>query len=107
MEGLPLVLVGAMICARVPILTDIGAHREVVDDNINGFIAAKPTVEALDEALERAFQKSALWGAMGQKAREKILAYLPANDPVDDFISKIIPFASHKEELYFEMQSAV
>jgi hypothetical protein len=44
---------------------------------------------------------------MGQKAREKILAYLPANDPVDDFISKIIPFASHKEELYFEMQSAV
>jgi glycosyltransferase involved in cell wall biosynthesis len=106
MEGLPLVLVGAMICARVPILTDIGAHREVVDDNINGFIAAKPTVEALDEALERAYQKSAMWEEMGQKAREKILAYLPANDPVDDFISKIIPFASHKKDSYVEMQIA-
>jgi len=97
MEGLPLVLVGAMICARVPILTDIGAHREVVDDNISGFIAAKPSVEALDEALERAYQKSALWEEMGQKAREKILAYLPANDPVDDFISKIIPLTDKKE----------
>lgn len=91
MEGLPLVLVGAMLCARVPILTDIGAHREVVDDNINGFIAAEPTVEALDEALERAYQQSAMWEAMGRKAREKILSYLPADDPVSDFISKIIP----------------
>ena len=95
MEGLPLVLVGAMICARVPILTDIGAHREVVDDNINGFIAIKPTVEALDEALERAYQKSAMWEEIGQKAREKILSIIP-DDPVDDFISKIIPFTNKK-----------
>lgn len=96
MEGLPLILVGAMICARVPILTDIGAHRELIDDNINGFIATKPTVEALDEALERAYQKSVMWEEIGKKAREKILAYLPPNDPVDDFISKIIPFTNKK-----------
>ena len=106
MEGLPLVLVGAMICARVPILTDIGAHREVVDDNINGFIAAKPTVEALDEALERAYQESDAWEEMGKRARKKILAYLPPNDPVDDFISKILPIASSREKLQFEMQVA-
>jgi len=91
MEGLPIVLVGAMICARVPILTDIGAHREVVDDNINGFIAEKPTIKAIDEALERAFQKSPAWEEIGQKARLRILSYLPSTDPVDDFISKIIP----------------
>lgn len=96
MEGLPLVLVGAMICARVPILTDIGAHREVVDDNVNGFIAAEPTVEALDEALERAYQQSAMWEEMGRKAREKILSYLPADNPVGDFISKIIPLVNKK-----------
>jgi len=99
MEGLPLVLVGAMICSRVPILTDVGAHREVVDDNVNGFIATEPTVEALDEALERAYQKSAMWEEMGQKAREKILSYLPPNDPVDDFISKLIPLINKKEGL--------
>ena len=104
MEGLPLVLVGAMICARVPILTDVGAHREVVDDNINGFIAAKPTVEALDEALERAYQKSAMWEEMGKKSREKILSYLPANDPVDDFISKIISFTNKKERAQLQEQ---
>jgi glycosyltransferase involved in cell wall biosynthesis len=100
MEGLPLVLVGAMICARVPILTDIGAPREIVDDNINGFIAAKPTVDALDEALERAYQKSESWEEIGQKAREKILSYLPPDDPVDDFISKIIPFANNKQRVF-------
>jgi glycosyltransferase involved in cell wall biosynthesis len=104
MEGLPLVLVGAMICARVPILTDIGAHREVVDDNINGFIASKPTVESLDEALERAYQKSAMWESMGKKAREKILSYLPPNDPVDDFISKLMPIADNKQASHFELQ---
>ncbi|MCX6245744.1 MAG: glycosyltransferase [Bacteroidetes bacterium] len=93
MEGLPLVLVGAMICSRVPVLTAIGAHREVVDDNMNGFIAAKPSVEALDEALERAYQRSGQWEEIGKKAREKILLYLPAADPVDDFISRILPLA--------------
>ena len=97
MEGLPLVLVSAMICARVPILTDIGAHRELIDDNINGFIAKKPTVEALEEALERAYQKSEIWEDMGQKARERILSYLPPNDPVDDFISRIIPLSYRKK----------
>jgi glycosyltransferase involved in cell wall biosynthesis/ubiquinone/menaquinone biosynthesis C-methylase UbiE len=94
MEGLPVVLVSAMICARVPILTDIGGHREVVDDNINGFIAKKPAVDALDEALERAYQKSDMWEEMGKKAREKILSFLPPNDPVEDFISKIIPLTN-------------
>ena len=57
MEGLPLALVGAMICGRVPVVTDIGAHGEVIEDNISGFIASEPTVDALDEALERAFQR--------------------------------------------------
>lgn len=90
MEGLPLVLVGAMICGRVPIVTDIGAHMEVIDDNICGFIAAKPTVESLDEAMERAYQQSENWDKIGKKARENILKFLPINDPVDDFINKIM-----------------
>ncbi len=90
MEGLPLALVGAMLCERVPIVTNIGSHSEVIDDNISGFIANYPTVEALDEALERAFQKSAGWKKIGIKARMSILTFLPQSDPVDDFISKIM-----------------
>lgn len=91
MEGLPLVLVGAMLCGRVPILTDIGAHKEVVDDNISGFIAIKPTVDALDEALERAWKNAENWEEIGKNARQKILSIVP-EDPINDFISKITPF---------------
>ena len=97
MEGLPLALVGALICARVSIVTDIGAHREVIDDNVCGFIAEKPTIEALDEALERAYQKSNMWEEIGNKARKKILSIIP-QDPIDDFISKIIPLANRRVE---------
>jgi glycosyltransferase involved in cell wall biosynthesis len=96
MEGLPLSLVGAMICARVPIITDIGAHREVIENNINGFLAAKPTVESLDEALERAYQQSTNWEEIGQRARQIILNFLP-EDPIDNFINQIIPLASKKQ----------
>lgn len=88
MEGLPIVLVGAMVCARVPIVTDIGGHREVIDDNINGFIAATPFVTMLDDALERALAQRDKWEEVGKKAREKILDYLP-DDPVEDFISQL------------------
>jgi glycosyltransferase involved in cell wall biosynthesis len=91
MEGLPLALVGAMICGRVPVVTDIGAHREVIEDNISGFVALEPTVEALDEALERAFKRSADWEAIGQNARNAILQRVP-EDPVDHFISQLNPF---------------
>jgi len=91
MEGLPLALVGAMLCGRVPILTDIGAHSEVVTDNINGFVAKEPTVNSLDDALERAFSTSQSWEEIGKKARQKILQYLP-EDPIEHFIKQLIIF---------------
>ncbi len=96
MEGLPITLVGAMICGRVPIVTDIGAHCEVIDDNINGFIAKEPTVAALDEAFERAYQKLEIWEDIGRKSREKILSIVP-EDPIDDFINKIIPLTRNNK----------
>lgn len=88
MEGMPLVTVGAMLCSRVPVVTDVGAHREIIDDNISGFLATTPSVEALDEAFERAYRQSARWELIGKEARRKILEIIPA-DPIDDFINKI------------------
>jgi len=93
MEGLPLVTVSAMICARLPIVTDVGAHSEVIADNISGFIASKPEVAAIDEALERAWQQRDRWEEIGREARNKILSVLP-EDPIDDFISKIMNITS-------------
>jgi glycosyltransferase involved in cell wall biosynthesis len=97
MEGLPLALVGAMICGRVPIVTDIGAHREVIKDNFSGFISAEPTVEALDEACERAYQKKEEWETIGQKARRTILENFP-EDPVATFIEQLAPFVKKQGE---------
>ncbi len=90
MEGVPIVLLGAMLCARVPILTDIGGHRELVTDGVSGFIANTPSVAALDDALEMAWQQRHEWEKIGQLARQSVLDFMP-EDPVRDFISKIIP----------------
>lgn len=85
MEGVPIVLLGAMLCARVPILTDVGGHRELVEDNVSGFIAKAPTAELIDEALERAWQNRQNWQEIGLKARDSVLKFQSEN-PVQDFI---------------------
>lgn len=93
MEGLPIMLVSAMISARVPIVTDIGGHAEVIEDGVSGFLASSPSVDALDDALERAFCVSDQWETIGRRARQRILAYLP-EDPVGDFVRKIFAILS-------------
>ncbi|QIX60262.1 glycosyltransferase family 4 protein [Hymenobacter sp. BT18] len=67
-EGLPLALVEAMLCGRPAIITAAGGNAELVLDNETGFLAAAATPEALDEALERAWDHREHWGAMGQRA---------------------------------------
>ena len=55
-EGMPLSLVEAMLCGRPSIVTDVAGHRELVRDNVNGFLAKAPTVELLNEAMNRAWE---------------------------------------------------
>lgn len=88
MEGVPIVLLGAMLCARVPLLTDVGGHRELVEDNVSGFIAKAPTAELIDEALERAWQNRQNWQEIGLKARNSVLKFQSEN-PVQDFIELV------------------
>jgi glycosyltransferase involved in cell wall biosynthesis len=89
MEGMPLVLLNAMFHGRVPVVTDIGGHREVVDDGVTGFIAAEPTPVSVDSALERAWQRRAEWEAIGSRARERMLRFSP-EDPVADFVERLM-----------------
>lgn len=77
-EGLPLVLVEAMLSGRVPIVTNI-AGGEVVDDGVTGFLAAAPTEDALDEAMERAWQRRDEWRSIGAAAATKIRTLVPAD----------------------------
>lgn len=88
-EGLPLALVEAMLCNRVPIVPDIAGNSELVIDNVNGFLAKAPTVELIDEALERAWQRRGEWEDMGKKACEKVKEMVPEH-PVSCFSDKLI-----------------
>lgn len=78
-EGLPIVIVEAMLCKRLVIVTDVSGNKELVLDNETGFIAAAPRPEYVDEALERAWQVRENWQKIGEEARIEILKKVPKN----------------------------
>jgi glycosyltransferase involved in cell wall biosynthesis len=67
-EGTPLSLVEAMICGRPAVVTDVGGNAEMVIDGKTGFISDAASVLALNNTLERAWQKRDEWQIMGEKA---------------------------------------
>ena len=87
-EGLPLVVVEAMLCGRPCIVTDVAGNTELVEDNINGFIAKAPTAELLDEALERAWQNRECWYDMGKVASSKAREMIP-REPIATFADRL------------------
>ena len=88
-EGLPLVVVEAMLAARVVIATDAGGTGEAFTDNVTGFLAAAPTVEALDEAMERAWARRDEWQQIGAVAAIAIRNIIPV-DPGASLAATIV-----------------
>jgi glycosyltransferase involved in cell wall biosynthesis len=76
-EGLPLALVEAMLSGRVAIVTDVAGHAEIVQDGVTGFLAAAPTADHVDEALERAWQQRSQWPGIGEAAARRARALVP------------------------------
>lgn len=76
-EGLPLALVEAMMCGRPAVVTDVGGNAEVMIDDVTGWVAAAPTIAALDEAMERAWSARARWPDFGAAASRHIRAVFP------------------------------
>src|SRR5579864_3972849 len=87
-EGMPLALVEAMLCGRPVITTDVAGHRELVRDGINGFLAKAPTVELLDEAMNRAWDNRASLREMGEQAARDARKFVSA-DPAEDFVREL------------------
>jgi len=87
-EGLPLVLVEAMLCGRPSIVTDVGGNGEVVDDGETGFIACGADVASFDDAMERAWSRRGDWERMGQLAAQRVRQLVPA-DPGGVFAEKL------------------
>ncbi|MDR0824353.1 MAG: glycosyltransferase family 4 protein [Prevotella sp.] len=76
-EGLPLVIVEAMLCGRFAITTNVSGNGEIIINNENGFIAEAPQVEYLDNAMERAWSRKEEWQNIGDKAKKHIITLVP------------------------------
>lgn len=90
-EGLPIVLVEAMLSGRPAVVTDVGGNREVVEDGVTGFIATAPTAPLIADALERAWNMRERWPVMGAEAAARIRNLIPP-DPVACFVKQIRQF---------------
>ena len=88
-EGLPIVLVEAMQAGRMAVVTDVAGNTELVEDGVTGFVAKAPTVELLDDAMERAWQNRARWREMGVQAKGKVTQIMPEN-PGSVFSQKLL-----------------
>jgi glycosyltransferase involved in cell wall biosynthesis len=91
-EGLPLVIVEAMLSGRVPIVTDVAGNSEVIEDDRTGFLAKAPTEDAIDEALERAWQRRSDWRGIGAAAGESIRTLVPP-DPARELAATLLATA--------------
>ncbi|MCB2408206.1 glycosyltransferase [Hymenobacter lucidus] len=78
-EGLPLVMVEAMLSGRPVIAADAGGIAELLDDNKTGFLAAGSTFQALNEALERSWAARSRWPQIGAEAARQVRALVPVN----------------------------
>lgn len=74
MEGMPLAIVEAMLCARPSVVTDVGGHTEWITDGIEGFVAEGPSTASLQHAMERAWNHKDDWGNIGLAARSRALS---------------------------------
>jgi glycosyltransferase involved in cell wall biosynthesis len=88
-EGLPIVLVEAMLCRRSAVVTDVGGQTELIEDNVNGFVARTPTVSDLHEALERCWHRRAELAVLGQAARETVVRVIPEK-PAEIFAQELL-----------------
>lgn len=89
-EGLPLVVVEAMLCGRPAIVTDVAGNAELLQDGVSGFVAAAAAPKCLAEAMERAWQRRSEWQEMGQAAALRVRKLVP-RDPVETFLQTLQP----------------
>ena len=97
-EGMPLTVVEAMLCGRPCIVTDVGGNRELVRDGMNGFMAKAPTVELLDEAMNRAWENRARLKEMGRVAAKDARQFV-SRDPGGDLARELAAVAGDTEEM--------
>ena len=91
-EGCSLALVEAMWCGRLAIVSPVADNDLMIEDGVNGTLMENHSAQALDEAMERAWQKRSDWKTWGEQSHARILQHAPI-DPVRDFCDRIINLA--------------
>lgn len=92
-EGLPLSIVEAMLCARVPIVTNVAGNAELLLDGYTGFIAKHPTIDELDNAMERAWERRDGLEEIGLCAQSVAKSTIPEN-PARTFAEILVQLAT-------------
>jgi len=77
----------------VPVVTDVGGNAEVVDDGATGYVAAAPTEDALDDAMERAWNERRRWRDVGAAAAARIRTLIP-REPERCFAKRLVELVS-------------
>jgi glycosyltransferase involved in cell wall biosynthesis len=67
-DAMPLSVVEAMASARPAVVSAIGDMPVWIKEGITGFVSPDMTIDAVDAALERAWNRRSEWEAMGKKA---------------------------------------
>ncbi len=80
-EGLPIAMIEAMWAGRVVIATPAGGIPEMMEHRVTGFLANGCSPDALDQAMEEAWESREQWPSMGEQGRRLVQARIPA-DPV-------------------------
>lgn len=96
-EGLPLAVVEAMLCGRPAIVTDVADSAEFITEGQSGFVAEAPTLQHLDLALERAWERRGDWREIGRTAAVQIRGRIPkdpASELADSLLHVLHPSAS-------------
>lgn len=91
-EGLPIVIIEAGLYGRTCIVTNVSGNAELISDHVDGFVASNDTFEAIDEALESAWDHRTDWQNMGvllKKKMEDIIPNQPGRILADTIIEQI------------------
>ena len=78
-EGLGLNLIEAMLSGNPVLGTDNCGHRELICDNVNGFLVPQNDVKMLSEKIIQIFANPQMNMYLGEKGREKGLIYSKQN----------------------------
>lgn len=86
-EGMPNVLLEAMACGAIPVVSDAGAMSNVVVDRVNGFVFRAEDRESAGMAIREAMDLGAEErAAMSERAREHVKREFPPEREIDSLV---------------------